>query len=136
MMKVRYMSEMNPKIMPPLALAFIGDADMSLKVRTYVLSKGYTKPNDFQKLSVRFVSAKAQAEFMGKLMEENFFSEEELDVFKRGRNAKSLTVPKNTDVMTYRISTGFEAMWGYLYLLGREERLNELFEKIKEIREL
>ena len=125
-MKVKYMTEMNPKIMSPLALAFIGDAVMSLKMREYVLSLGYAKPNDFQRLTVKFVSAKAQAEFMTTLTEQGFFTEEELAVFKRGRNAKSLTVPKNTDVLTYKVSTGFEALIGYLYLSNNQERLMEL----------
>ena len=127
---------MNPRTMAPLALAFMGDAHMSVKVREYVLSKGFTRPNDFQRLSVKFVSAKSQAEFYEKLMEENFFTEEEIAVFKRGRNAKSLTVPKNTDVITYKISTGFEALWGYLYLDGQFERIDEIFEKIKEYRNI
>lgn len=136
-MKEKYMTEkMNPRVMPPLALAFIGDAAMSVKVREYVLSKGYMKPNDFQRLSVKFVSAKSQAEFMNRLTEEGFFTEEELGVFKRGRNAKSLTVPKNTDVITYKISTGFEALWGYLYLDEQYDRIDEMFEKIKEMREI
>lgn len=135
-MKVKSMTEMNPKIMSPLALAFMGDAVMSLKIREYVLSLGYMKPNDFQRLTVKFVSAKAQAEFMSILTEQEFFNEEELAVFKRGRNAKSLTVPKNTDVLTYKVSTGFEALIGYLYLSNQNERLEELFDKIKEIRKI
>ena len=130
------MSETNPKVMSPLALAFMGDALMSLKVREYILSLGYMKPIDFQRLTVKFVSAKSQAEFMSKLMEQGFFTEEELGIFKRGRNAKSLTVPKNTDVITYKMSTGFEALWGYLYLSHQYERIDEMFEKIKEMREL
>lgn len=130
------MTKMNPKTMSPLALAFMGDALMSLKVREYVLSLGYAKPNDFQRLTIKFVSAKAQAEFMNNLMEREFFTEEELLIFKRGRNAKSLTVPKNTDVLTYKVSTGFEALWGYLYLNGQEDRIDEMFELIKEMREI
>ena len=135
-MKVKYMTEMNPKIMSPLALAFIGDAVMSLKMREYVLSLGYAKPNDFQRLTVKFVSAKAQAEFMTTLTEQGFFTEEELAVFKRGRNAKSLTVPKNTDVLTYKVSTGFEALIGYLYLSEQLDRVEEIFDRIKEMREI
>ena len=127
---------MNGKTMPPLALAYMGDAVMSLKVREYILEKGYMKPVDFQRLSVRYVSAKSQAFFVTQMLEEKFFTEEEELVFKRGRNAKSLTVPKNTDVITYKMSTGFEALWGYLYAQGQMERIDEIWEKMKEMRSL
>lgn len=127
---------MNGKTMPPLALAYLGDALMSVKVREYILEKGYMKPVDFQKYSVQYVSAKSQSYFVTQLLEENFFTEEEVLAFKRGRNAKSLTVPKNTDVITYKMATGLETLWGYLYCQGQTQRLDELWEKIKEMRSL
>lgn len=127
---------MNGKTMPPLALAYLGDALMSVKVREYILEKGYMKPVDFQKYSVQYVSAKSQSYFVTQLLDENFFTEEEVLAFKRGRNAKSLTVPKNTDVITYKMATGLETLWGYLYCQGQTERLDELWEKIKEMRSL
>ncbi|MBE6114674.1 MAG: ribonuclease III [Erysipelotrichaceae bacterium] len=125
---------MNGKTMPPLALAYLGDALMSVKVREYILECGYMRPVDFQRLSVRFVSAKAQASFVHELLEQGFFTEEEETVLKRGRNAKSLTVPKNTDVITYKMATALEALWGYLYCEGKLERIEELWNKIKEMR--
>ena len=125
---------MNGKTMSPLALAYLGDALMSLKVREYILECGYMRPADFQKLSVRFVSAKAQASFVQELLTQGFFTEEEEIVLKRGRNAKSLTIPKNTDVITYQMETALEALWGYLYCEGQLDRLEELWNKIKEMR--
>lgn len=112
-------------------LAYLGDAVWSLYVREYLVEKGYNRANDLQTKSVRFVSAKAQASFYHKLVEENFFNEVELDIFKRGRNFKSDSVPKNTDVTTYRTSTGFEAVLGYWYVEKMSNRLDECWEKVK-----
>lgn len=116
-------------------LAFIGDAIMSLKVREYLVELGYQRPNDLQKRSVRYVSAKAQANFLSLLLEEGFFTEAEITIIKRGRNSKSDSIAKNADVVTYRMSTGFEALWGYLYLTNQHDRLQELWEKVKMIEE-
>lgn len=121
--------------MSPLALAYLGDALMSVKAREYVLSQGITKPQEFQKATIRFVSAKAQASFLAVMLSEEFLNEDELLVFKRGRNARSLTIPKNTDMMTYKLSTGFEALWGYLYLDNQLERIEELWQFILKVRE-
>lgn len=122
---------MNPNECSGTTLAFVGDACWSLLVRNELVLRGLTKSKDLQTASVQFVSAKAQAAFYRRLHEENFFSEKEEAVFKRGRNAKSESVPKNTDVLTYRISTGFEALIGYLYLTQNEARLNEIWNKIR-----
>lgn len=110
-------------------LAYLGDAWWSLKVRTYLVEKGYGKADVLQKTSVKFVSAKAQAKFYGWIEED--LNEMEKEMFHRGRNFKSSSVPKNTDVGIYRISTGFEALIGYLYLEQKWERLEELWTKIK-----
>lgn len=112
-------------------LAYLGDAVWSLYVREYLVEKGYNRANDLQTKSVRFVSAKAQASFYHKLVEENFFNEVELDIFRRGRNFKSDSVPKNTDVTTYRTSTGFEAVLGYWYVEKMSNRFDECWEKVK-----
>lgn len=113
-------------------LAFIGDAVLSLQVREYLVSTGITKTKILQETSVKYVSANAQAKFMTKLLEENLLSEEEMVMFKRGRNAKSASSAKNADIIVYRISTGFESLWGYLHLSKKQERLNELWEMFKE----
>lgn len=118
-------------------LAYIGDAVMSLQVRTYLISeKNLQKPNVLQKESVKFVSAKSQAVFLNKMIEDNILSEDELLIVKRGRNAKSDSVAKNVDVVTYRIATGLEALWGYLYISNQHERLDELWKYIIQIKEV
>ena len=109
-------------------LAFVGDAVLSLQVREYLVNKGYTKTKELQEKSVLFVSANAQAKYMEYLLDQNILSDEECVVYKRGRNTKTTSVAKNADVITYRVATGFEALWGYLYLGEHKSRLNELWE--------
>ena len=82
------------------------------------------------------MSAKAQAHYVKILMEQSFFREAELEIIRRGRNAHTVTKAKNADVMTYRMSTGFEALWGYLYLNQEQARLEELWEAVKKIGEV
>ncbi|MED4464768.1 Mini-ribonuclease 3 [Metabacillus fastidiosus] len=111
-----------------LALAYVGDAVYEVYVRHFLLTKGSVRPNQLHNLSKRYVSAKAQSKILHSLLdEEGFFTEEELAVIRRGRNAKSGTIPKNTDVQTYRYSTAFEALIGYHYLAKAEERLQQIF---------
>ncbi len=115
------------------SLAYVGDAVMSLQVREYLVGvRKIQKSKVLQKESVRYVSAKAQASFLLKMIDENILSEDELIMVKRGRNAKSDSVAKNTDVTTYRIATGLEALWGYLYLTNRHDRLQFLWNYIVE----
>lgn len=116
-----------------LALAYMGDAVLEQKVREHLLLNGRAKPNRLHKEATHYVSAKAQSGIVHRLIEENFLTEEEVAVFKRGRNAKSGSVPKNTDVQTYRNSSGFEAVLGYLYLIKQYTRVNELVEYAIEI---
>lgn len=119
--------------MPSLALAYIGDAVYEVFVRTYLIQQGTHKVNHLHKESIGFVSAKAQAEFVKMLVAS--FSIEEEAVYKRGRNAKSATVPKNADMTDYRMATGFEALIGYLYLKNHQDRLIEILTKILEFKE-
>ncbi|MEF9920687.1 MAG: ribonuclease III domain-containing protein [Erysipelotrichaceae bacterium] len=116
-------------------LAFIGDALMSLKVRVYLVEQGYGRPDILSKKSSTWVSAKAQAMMLEALMELDFFNEDELGIIRRGRNANIGTKAKNADIRTYRLSTGMEALWGYLYLSGQNERLEVLWEAMKVIGE-
>lgn len=118
-----------------LALAYMGDAVLEVYVRHHLLKQGMTRPNDLHRQSRRYVSAKSQASMLFALEEQEFFTEEEQAVLRRGRNAKSGTVPKNTDVQTYRYSTAFEAVIGYLFLENREDRLNELIKAALEKRD-
>lgn len=117
-------------------LAFVGDAVLSLQVRQYLVEQGITKTKQLQETSVKFVSAIAQANFMKSLLEREALTDEEMSIYKRGRNAKSASMAKNADVMSYRIATGFEALWGYLHMEGRQERLNELWKEYIETVEL
>ncbi|MDN4494045.1 Mini-ribonuclease 3 [Ureibacillus aquaedulcis] len=111
-----------------LALAYMGDAVLEQKVREHLLLNGRAKPNRLHKEATNYVSAKAQSMIIHRLMDEDYLTEEEVAVFKRGRNAKSGSVPKNTDVQTYRNSSGFEAVLGSLYLTKQYERVNEIIE--------
>lgn len=114
-------------------LAFIGDGVLTLQVREYLVEKGITNTKMLQETSVAFVSAKAQANFIQHLLDQDLLNQEEIKMFKRGRNAKSQSMAKNTDVMTYRLATGLEALWGYLYLDSQNERLNNLWTMFKEM---
>ncbi|MGD6818636.1 Mini-ribonuclease 3 [Metabacillus sp. 84] len=109
-----------------LALAYMGDAVYEVYIRHHLLAKGLGKPNDLHRYAKEFVSAKAQADALQSMTEAGFFTEEEQDILRRGRNAKSGTVPKNTELMTYKYSTAFEALIGFLFLEKKEERLNEI----------
>lgn len=111
-----------------LALAYMGDAVLEQKVREHLLRIGRVKPNTLHREATKYVSAKAQSMIVYRLIEENYLTEDELAVFKRGRNAKSGSVPKNTDVQTYRNSSGFEAVLGSLYLLGELDRVYEIID--------
>ncbi|MFV0559937.1 MAG: Mini-ribonuclease 3 [Enterococcus sp.] len=111
-----------------LALAYVGDAIYEIYIRDYLVSLGDTKPNTLHHKATRYVSAKAQAWLIDKMLEADVLTEEELLFYRRGRNAKSHTSAKNADITTYRISTGFEALMGYLHLTKQTERMEELID--------
>ncbi len=111
----------------PLALAFIGDAVYESFIRTKILLRANTSANKLHKNAVCYVKAHAQSEAMKSLVP--LLSQEEEDIFKRGRNAHSASVPKNADVTEYRAATGFEALIGYLYLTGQAVRLDFLMQE-------
>jgi len=111
-------------LIQPLVLAYVGDAVYEMYVRQYVVSLPNHRPNHLHRQATRFVSAKAQSkslEFVLPLLDE-----EEQDIVRRGRNAKSGTAPKNADILQYRHSTAFECLLGYLYYKKRFERLEQL----------
>ncbi|WP_047154534.1 Mini-ribonuclease 3 [Aneurinibacillus tyrosinisolvens] len=114
----------DPRQLNSLALAYMGDAVLEIRVRQHLLAGGEVKPNLLQRRAIRYVSAKAQASIVHGIWDR--LSEEEQAVLKRGRNAKSATMPKNADVAEYRLSTGFEALLGFLYLSKQDERLDEI----------
>lgn len=121
---------MNNKLLNPLTLAYMGDAVLDQHVRAYIVLKLKAKPNRLHQEAKRYVSAKSQAQTLEVLLEIEWFTDEELDIVRRGRNAKSYTKAKNTDIQTYRKSSGLEAVIGYLYLEKEQERLTALLECI------
>ncbi|HIX28538.1 MAG TPA: ribonuclease III [Candidatus Blautia stercoravium] len=108
----------------PLTLAYIGDAIYELVIRTILVEKGNTQVNKLNQRANRLVKASAQSEMIEKL--KPHLTEDEMAVFKRGRNAKSYTMAKNATMSDYRRATGFEALMGYLYLTEQWERMLEL----------
>jgi ribonuclease III family protein len=126
---LHYDDELDEKQLNSLALAYMGDAVFEIYVRHHLLQAGQVKPNQLHREATKFVSAKAQASILFYLMDQELLTEYEMAVVKRGRNAKSGSVPKNTDVQTYRYGTGFEALIGYLYLSKNEARLEEMIKR-------
>lgn len=110
----------------PLTLAYIGDAVYELVVRSMIITEGNAPVNKMHKKSSGLVKAESQAEIIKYFLEKELLSEDELRVYKRGRNAQSYTKAKNASVMDYRMATGFEALMGYLYLLGKSDRMMKL----------
>lgn len=109
-----------------VVLAYLGDSVYEPFVRRHLIELGMAKPNQLQKRATKYVSAKAQAGLIEIMENDSILSDEELYFFKRGRNAKSYTHAKNTSIITYRISTGFEALFGYLSISGQDNRVAEL----------
>lgn len=109
-----------------IALAFEGDAVYSMYIRRHLIFKGLTKPNKLHGEANKYVSAKAQANLISALLEAQLLTEKEEEIYKRGRNTNSHTKAKNADVVTYRMSTGFEAVLGYLHMTDQIQRLEEL----------
>lgn len=117
----------DPNQTNPLVLAFLGDATYAHCVRYHLIARGLVKPNQLHKAANRYVSAKAQANILMNLMSK--LSEDEVSIVKRGRNAKSGSSAKNADIIDYRHATAFEALIGYLYLNGKEERIAEIMQQ-------
>ena len=120
--------KLRPEEYSPLLLAYVGDAVYEMFVRTHLVKQGNLPVNELHRLAKGFVSAKAQSDAVSRL--ESELTDEEVRIYKRGRNAKSATVPKNADVGDYRRATGIEALIGFLYLKGEFDRLYEIMEKI------
>jgi ribonuclease-3 family protein len=118
-------------IYSPAQLAYAGDAVFELLVRSYVLNNYDISVNQMHRLTVKFVKAKAQAYIVSQLT--NVLSEEEKKIVKRGRNAKVTSSPKNVEFMDYRYATGFEALFGYLFLNKDIDRLMYIFDKVIDI---
>lgn len=111
-----------------LGLAHLGDGVYELLVRTWLCMEGKSTSRGLHRAAISHVSAHAQAKAAGRIMPE--LTDEELGIFRRGRNAKVNSVPKNANYEEYHMATGLETLFGYLYLTGRRERINELFSLI------
>ncbi len=120
----------EPDLYSPLTLAFIGDAVYEILVRARLLEQGSRHAGELHKLAVQKVKASAQSAAYGAL--ESVLNEREAAVMKRGRNANGTHVPKNSSPSDYRRATGVEALFGWLYLRGEQDRIAELFKFIEE----
>ena len=118
------LEEQDLRTYSPLTLAYIGDAIFELVVRTVLVERKNMQPEKLHKAATKIVKAETQSLMIEGLKEE--LTEEELAVFKRGRNAKAVTRAKNASMSDYRRATGFEALMGYLYLKGDIERMIRL----------
>ena len=117
---------MKPELLNGANLSYIGDAYYELVTRKYCLDKGKTIQQELHKMSVKYVSAKAHAEIIERMKEESFLTEEEVSIYKRGRNHTLNANRKNLKLGEYSASSGFEAVVGYLYLKGDFSRLDEI----------
>ena len=116
---------MNTKLINIQVLALLGDAIYSLYIREKLIEVGYNDIEKIQKKQVEYVSAKGEVKVLNYLIDNNLLTNDELDIVKRGRNYKNNSHPKNTDIITYKLSTGFESLLGDLYL-NNNERLYEI----------
>ena len=121
---------MNTKLINIQVLALLGDAIYSLYIREELIKQGINNIEKLQKKQVEYVSAKGETKILNYLIDNNILTEEELDIVKRGRNYKNNSHPKNTDIITYKLSTGFESLLGDLYL-NNNERLYEILNLIE-----
>lgn len=115
----------SPASLSGASLAYLGDAVLELLTRQYLLSSGETDVGKMNSLALSYVKATAQSDAVEKILP--VLSEEELAVFKRGRNSHGIAIPKSAKAGQYRRATGFEALFAYLYINGKEERMKELF---------
>lgn len=123
---------MNTRNINIITLAYMGDAVYEVYIRKALIEKNIALVDDLQKVAINYVSAKSQSKILNLLIDNNVLTLEEMDIVKRGRNYKRASHPKNTDILTYKNSTGFEALIGYLYLSNNIERLDEIMNIVLE----
>lgn len=117
---------MNVNEINVLVLAYLGDTIYEDYIRKYLINKKIANVNSLQKESVKYVSATAQSNFVTKMIDANFLTQEEIDIVKRARNYKTTSHPKSCDIITYKYATGLEALIGYLELSEKKDRLDEI----------
>ena len=115
-----------------ITLAYLGDAIYEVYVRENLISKGFAKVEELQREAIKYVSAKNQSKILNYLIDNKYLNCEEIEIVKRGRNYKRDSHPKNTDIVTYKLSTGLEALIGYLYLDKKQARIDEIMSLIWE----
>lgn len=116
-----------------LVLAYLGDTIYENYVRKHLIYKGFSNVNALQKEAIKYVSAKAQMKYVLKLIDSNLLTEEELSIYKRGRNNTSKSCPKNCDIITYKCATGLEAIIGYLDFVSKNDRIDFIMRNILEV---
>lgn len=122
-----YINNIDSQVIPAQTLAFIGDAVYNVYIRTYLASISTAKAGILHRDSIKYVSARGQSHTIDMIMD--MLTEEEIGVYKRGRNTNIPTVSKNVDVVEYKKATGFEALIGYLYITKNTSRLEEIIQK-------
>ena len=113
-----------------LVLAYLGDTVYENYVRLYLINTGINHVKELQEKSLEFVSAKSQSRILRELINKNIFTSDEIEIIKRGRNTKTNSHPKNTDIITYKEATSLETLIGYLKLENKEERIQEIMNNI------
>ena len=121
------LGEINITDYSPLTLAYIGDGIYEIVVRTVIVDEANRQVNKIHKAASNLVKAETQAKMIHLIMDD--LTEEEVRIYKRGRNAKAVTRAKNASMSDYRTATGFEALMGWLYLTGQSERMMQLIKK-------
>ena len=134
--KVFDCKEQDIRAYSPLTLAYIGDAIYELVIRSIVVERANRSANDLHKTTVKYVKAPTQANLIQIMLDQELLDEEEVNIYKRGRNAKSYTMAKNASMSEYRKATGFEALMGYLYLTDRMDRCLSLIKQTCELAQL
>lgn len=123
------MSESDVRLLNPITLAYMGDSIYEMYVRKYIVYNSKDKRgNNLHKMSIKFANAKAQSQFLEQI--KDMLSEEESSIVRRGRNSKTGHVPKSASVIDYKRATALEALIGYLYLLNRNDRIDEIMNVI------
>ena len=134
-MREEKLSENEVRLLNPVTLAYVGDCIYEMYIRKYIVFNTKDKRGkNLHKLSIKFANAKSQSQFLEDI--KDMLTEEELEIVRRGRNCKTGHVPKSASVIDYKRATALEALIGYLYLLGKDERVEEIMDKILEKAEL
>ena len=128
MYEIKRKKEEEVNLMNPLTWAYVGDAVYEQYVRTYLVDVTNLKPHKLHIEAIKYVKAKAQANFLKEI--EVILTQEEKEIVRRARNTKNHHLPKNANAIEYRYSTAFEALIGYLYLTKQEDRLDEILERV------